>query len=365
MRIAILLLVSTLGLVAGCGQKSETSTAAKQSQTAQASSQRLAITTVEVTTADVPVILETVGEVQSKIAPEVDAEIPGRVIQLLVDVGDAVTKGQPLARLDKSSIELERDASRAEQRRLTALVSNQESIVKRYHELAQSSFVSKNSLDEVDSQLTALREQLTAAQARLAVAEDQLAKTTIVAPIDGVIDARQVAVGDYVKDGVPIFKMTDTSALRVTMVFPEPALLQLRIGTPLKIRTAVDYDKIIPAAITEIRPLVETMNKGVVAYADLKNSPAARAGASAYVQAILAVHKNSLVVPQLSVVRRPAGEVVYFIGTDNKAAERVVRTGARFDDKIEILSGLAAGERVAVDGAGFLTNGAAVDIKQN
>jgi len=60
----------------------------------------MAITTANVTAEDVPIILETVGEVQSKSVPTVDAEISGRIIQLLVDVGDAVKKGQVIARLD-------------------------------------------------------------------------------------------------------------------------------------------------------------------------------------------------------------------------------------------------------------------------
>lgn len=360
MKILILVLIVSLGFVVGCGRQAEESAATKKSEPEKRS---VAITTVNVVAEDVPIILETVGEIQSKSAPTVDAEIPGRVIQLLVDVGDVVKKGQVIARLDRTSVDLERDATQAELRRLTAVVNNQESTVRRYQELSQSSFVSKNSLDEVESQLAALREQLAVAHAKLSQAEDHANKASIISPIDGLVDARLVAVGDYVKDGAPIFKVADTGKLRVVMVFPEPALSKLRIGTPLRVKTAVDYDRVIRLAITEIRPYVETANKGIVAYADVNDPRVSRAGASAYVQAILETHKNALIVPQLSVVQRPAGEVVYVIGKDNKAVERIVHTGANFDGKIEILSGLAKGERVAVDGSGFLTDGASVELK--
>lgn len=359
-----IILIVTLSLIAGCGHKTEEPVAEGRSQAAsQSASRNLAITTAEVVTEDVPITLETVGEIQSKTAPLVDAEIPGRITQLLVEVGDAVRKGQALAKLDTPGIELERDAAQAEQRRLMALVNNQEATVKRYQDLSQGNFVSRNALDEVESQLAALRQQLAAAQSKLSLTEDQLKKSTITSPIDGMIDGRLVAVGDYVKDGMPIFKVADTGTLRVVMVFPEPALPKLRVGTPLKIRTAVAYERVIKLAITEIRPYVETANKGIVAYADVRDPHASHAGGSAAVQAILEIHKNALVVPQLSVVRRPAGEVVYFIGSDNRAVERMVRSGAHFDGKIEILSGLAKGERIAVDGAGFLTDGAGVEVK--
>ena len=80
----------------------------------------------------------------------------------------------------------------------------------------------------------------------------------------------------------------------------------VREGTPLTVMTAVNPGEVFTAAITEIRPQVESANKGVVAYADLPDARLTRAGASAAVWATLAVHDNAMVVPQLSLVRRPA-----------------------------------------------------------
>jgi hypothetical protein len=71
--------------------------------------------------------------------------------------------------------------------------------------------------------------------------------------------------------------------------------------------------------------------------------------------------ENAVVVPEQSVVLRPAGKVVYLV-QDGKAVQRVVETGVRKDGRIEIVSGLAGGETVAADGAGFLTNNAPVAI---
>ncbi len=108
---------------------------------------------------------------------------------------------------------------------------------------------------------------------------------------------------------------------------------------------------------------MESANKGVVAYADVPEPGLTRAGATAAVWATLAVHEDSIVVPQLSLVRRPAGEVVYVVGSDDKVIERLVVSGARLEAGIEIVEGLQPGERVVVDGAGFLSDGAKVEVK--
>lgn len=358
-RRVILLLVAVL-LGSGCGKKAE-----EQAGKPQAAQQAVAVTTMTAATADVPVMLDgVVGEIQNVTAPTISAEVAGRVTQLLVDVGDQIKKGQTLARLDSSARVLERDAAQADERRVQAQINNQEAQSQRLHELAKSNFVSKEQLDLAETQLTALREELAAARARVALAQDHIHRSVIVAPVAGRVDARLVSVGDYVKDGGALFKLADSGVLRLVMVFPEPAITMVRVGTPLKVLTAADMTRRFDAVITEVRPMIETANKGVVAYADLKEPGLNRAGGSADVQAIITVHKGAVVVPQLSLVRRPGGEMVYVIGADNKAQQRRVVSGVRLDDRIEIVEGLQAGEQIAVDGAGFLTDGVSVEIKQ-
>jgi RND family efflux transporter MFP subunit len=346
-------------LVSACGKSQDK----PAETTASAPERAIAVTLTEAKAGAVPIVLEAVGDVQSIKAPTIGAEVAGRVTELLVDVGDVVAKGDALGQLDRSGILLELDVARAEQSRVKALTVNQELVVKRQHDLKKKSFVSDSAIDEAEAQLRALREQLKVAKAQVALAEYKLGKSTITAPFSGKIDGRFVSEGDYVKDGAPLFSIADTEALRLVMVFPEPAMGTLRKGTPLKVMTAVNPERRFDAAITEIRPQVESSNKGVVAYADLPDPGLTHAGASASVWATLAVHENAIVLPQLSLVRRPAGEVVYVVGADNRVSERKVVSGVRLEEGIEIVKGLQPGERVAVDGAGFLTDGTLVEVK--
>ncbi len=348
-------------LVAGCGKATD----GKPVETNAAAPERgVAVTVTEARAAAVPIVLEVVGEVQSIAAPKIGAEIAGRVTRVLVDVGDVVAQGDELGQLDRSSILLELDVARAERGRVEAMVANQDLVVKRQRGLKEKNFVSTSAVDEAEAQLRALHEELEVAKARVALAEYRLRKSTITAPLAGKVDARFVSVGDYVKDGASLFTLADTEALRLVMVFPEPAMNRLRKGIPLKVMTAVNPGLLFDAVVTEIRPQVESANKGVVVYAALPDPGLTRAGSSATAWATLEVHENAVVVPQLSLVRRPAGEVVYVIGADNRAVERKVVSGARLESGIEIVEGLQPGERVAVDGAGFLSDGVKVALKQ-
>ncbi len=357
--IALITLTGVL-LVSACG----TTTEEKADETSSDTQERtIAVTATEAKATMVPIVLEVAGDVQSIKAPTIGAEISGRVTQVLVEVGDVVAEGEVLGQLDRSGILLELDVARAEEGRAKALTTNEELAVKRLNDLKKKNFVSTSDIDAAEAQLRALREELEVAKARVALAEYKLSKTTIQAPLAGKVDARFVSVGDYIKDGAPLFTIADTDALRLVMVFPEQAMNQLRMGTPLKVKTAVNPGLSFDAVISEIRPQLESATKGAVAYADLSDPGLTRAGASALVTATLAVHENSIVIPQLSLVRRPAGEVVYVIGAGNKVSERPVVSGVQLDNGIEIVKGLHPGERVVVDGAGFLSNGVKVEVQ--
>jgi len=359
----LITLLSAMLLLSACSKEADDKDKALNKESASLQG-AIAVTATEVKTQAVPIVLEAVGEVQSIKAPKIGAEVAGRVTQLLVDVGDVVAKGDVLGELDRSGILLELDVARAERSRVKALTTNQELVLRRQQDLKKKSFVSESAIDDAKAQLRALREQLKVAKAQVALAEYKLSKTIITAPLAGKIDSRIVSVGDYVKDGAALFTIADTETLRIQMVFPEPAMAQLHKGTPLKVITAVNPGNKFDATITEIRPQVESANKGVVAYADLADPSLTRAGASAAVWATLAVHEDAVVIPQTSLVQRPAGEVVYVIGANNKVSEHVVISGARLENSIEIVKGIEPGVQVVVDGAGFLTDGVAVEIKQ-
>ena len=124
-------------------------------------------------------------------------------------------------------------------------------------------------------------------------------------------------------------------------------------------------DRELQARIDEIKPTVTTQNRALDAIVKFDNDGTFRGGGSVNAKIVIAVRENALTVPEASVVLRPAGKVVYVVQEqDGKltAQQRLVETGARQEGYYEVLKGLQPGDRVAVDGAGFLTNGAAVAL---
>ena len=123
-----------------------------------------------------------------------------------------------------------------------------------------------------------------------------------------------------------------------------------------------DPDKPVEGRVKEIRPTIGSSNRSSDAVIEITNPGNWKPGASVNGAVVIAEHPDAVVVPETSVVLRPAGTVVYVI-KDQHAAQVIVQTGVKQAGLVEILSGLKAGETVALDGAGYLSNKAAVAVR--
>ncbi len=168
---------------------------------------QVSITAAEAAARPVEVLEESVGYIDTLTAPLVAAEVAGRLVEVRVDVGQAVKAGAVLARIDAVDYENELRSTSAEVGRLKALVDNQRRVVERYRSLGRDEFVSETALDEAESQLKALTEQLATASARRDMATRGVSKTTVLAPVDGVIQQRLVSKGTYVANGQALFEI--------------------------------------------------------------------------------------------------------------------------------------------------------------
>ncbi|MDP1983778.1 MAG: hypothetical protein Q8K23_14615, partial [Sulfuritalea sp.] len=125
--------------------------------------------------------------------------------------------------------------------------------------------------------------------------------------------------------------------------------------------------KVFASRIKDIRPGIVEGSRTLDVLVDVDNDGSLRGGGTVNAAVILSARAEALTVPEQSIVLRPAGKVVYVIAEadgQKKAQQKPVKVGAKRGGRIEILEGLAGGETIALDGAGFLTNGAAVAIKE-
>mgnify|MGYP000668147336 CR=1 FL=1 len=161
--------------------------------------------------------LETPGQVHSRSAPTLAAEVTGRITRVAADTGDAIEQGQLLAETDTSTLVLQQQAARAAIERLEVHIANGERRVERLEKLSAKNLSSQTQLDDAREQLEAFKADHKAAVAQLAIVEDSLTKSRVVAPVSGVIQRRLIATGDFVSRGQPLFEITRPDELQAEL----------------------------------------------------------------------------------------------------------------------------------------------------
>lgn len=351
MKSKIVLLIGAALVLSACGED-------------EASGPEERATAVTVTAVESQAVERTelaVGRLRANTAPAVSAETAGRIARIHADVGDRVEAGDLLAEIDPEVQRIAVNSARAERARLRALLANQQRQVERFERLAAQRSVAEDRLDEAETQLESIKAQLEAAQARLEDAEYNLEQARIVSPVSGVVQARLVSVGDYVSPGVRVYELVASKALRAFLPLPEHLQDRIAIGQSVRLSVPARPGEQIEAEVSDLRPTVGEGSRAIELIVGLDNPGSWRPGGSVTARIVLE-QREGLVVPPTSLIRRPDGEVVYIVDGE-RAAERKVQVGLRGEGWIEIVDGVEADERVVVDGAGFLSDGALLDIK--
>lgn len=318
------------------------------------------ITVSEVKNQAIEITETTLGSLEGLIDPTISAEVAARVINVHVNPGDPVQKGQLLATLDPTDFSLQRNEAQAEVARVQALLENQIKTVERNQTLVNKNFISQNAVDTEVANQKVLKQQLAAASARVASINNNSGKTKIYSPITGIVEKKLVDTGDFVNVGSPIVQIISKQKLRAHLPFPESIGAHLKPGLKVRLSTPTTPNT-IETVVLELKPLVAEGNRTIDVIANVVNEAGWQPGASVTGEVVLGTQEATIMVPEQSVILRPAGSVVYVV-KENVAHQAVVQTGDRQHGLIEIKSGLQAGDIVAVDGAGFLTDLARITL---
>lgn len=319
------------------------------------------ITTTRAERRDVPVLIGTVGRLESLAAPLVAAEIEARVISIAVDAGAVLAAGDTIAELDPTAAELELRAARADADRIGTLLANEERRLARIRELHAKGSVSREQLDDAEARHATLRAEQQSARARLGIADEQRRKTTVRAPIAGRVERRLASVGDFAKRGTPLVEMATSERLRALLPFPESRAGELSPGQTVFLDSPLAPQRRAEGRIAELRPAVGGANRALWVIVELDNPGGWRPEGTVRASVLLATRPAAVVVPVQALVRRPAGEVVYVV-QGARVTERAIRTGERLEGMVEIREGLVGDETLALEGAAFLSDGASVRV---
>jgi RND family efflux transporter MFP subunit len=299
------------------------------------------------------------GTVISRNDARLSAEVPGRLTEVL-DVGVSVRAGDVVATIEDTVLRLSHAELQAEVTRAEARLRFLESDEKRFTQLAESNLAATTQLEQTRSDRDVARGDLEVAKARLDQSTDQLERTRIVAPYDGVVVERLMMPGERVTEGSPVVRLVDHANLEVIARAPLEYYRFVQRGQELELRTG---DNEIMATVRTVVAVGDLNNHQFELRLDLDGSPFP-VGQTLRVSIPVSDSREVLAVPRDALVLRPGGLAVFVIDDDNTARRVPVTTGAGQGADIEISGGVSPGERVVIRGNERLEPGQEVNIVQ-
>ena len=290
----------------------------------------------------------------------IGTEIGGlRLVDVRVNVGDVVKKGQLLARIASETIEAELAQAKASVDEAHAMSVEASSNAARSRQLRDQNFISAQQVVQSEAAEQAAAARLAAAKARIQSAQLRLAQTRIVAQDEGIISSRTATVGSLAQPGQELFRLIRQNRLewRAEVTAGELALIQP--GQEVRLLTAGDVQ--VKGTVRIAAPTVDAQTRTGIVYVDLPVGSPARAGTFGRGQFDLG-QAQALTLPQSAVLQRDGFNYVFQIEGADKVLLTKVGVGRRVGDRIEITEGLKPDVRVVASGAGFLTDGDTVRV---
>jgi RND family efflux transporter MFP subunit len=334
---------------------------------------------------------EALGTVRARTTAAVAPQVMGRLTGVAVSEGSVVAAGALLATIDDTTVRAELSSAEgavaeaeAARDEVDGAISQSEAgkalaekTFERFRKLLEGKVVTQQEFDEVEMRRTVAVKDLERAQqkraqvsakiaqakGRAAAARAMLAWTRVIAPFAGVIVEKRADAGSMAIPGVPLFVLEDPRRHRIEMFVSETYLPLLRKGTPLRVVLDADPGNPFSAVVTEVVPEIDPASRTFTVKADL---PAGRARSGQSGKVRFAAGKGTvLAVPKRAITRAGGSDGVFTVDArDNVARLSVITVGAEFGDRVEVLSGIEDGARVALSPIDKLSDGARVEVRR-
>jgi RND family efflux transporter MFP subunit len=291
------------------------------------------------------------------------AEVAGAVLQVFVDAGQPVSEGTVLARIDDAAVRDATMSARSAVTQATVAAQQAEKELQRSRALASAGAIAERDVEGAERANLGAQAALADAKARLSAAEKNLRNTQVRAPFAGIVAEKSVSPGDIVAPGAAMFTVIDPRSLRVDASVPAVALGDVRIGAPVTF-TVNGADRALQGRITRIAPMVNPQTKQVAIQASVPNNAGVLV-AGLFVEGRVASQKRLGVLVPEQAVDQTGGIGPNVMRLKGGKVERVdVQLGLRDEDaeRVEITSGLAAGDTVLLGAARGISVGVSVTV---
>jgi RND family efflux transporter MFP subunit len=315
--------------------------------------------------ANVPVPVTAVGTTEPYARATPGTRLLGRVAVVSFEEGQQVKAGDVLVRIEGGDLSAKRQQAASALREVEAVRANAEAQVRRIRNLFEEHAVSKQSLDETETAYERAKANVVAAEGALMEVDANLGYTAVASPLDGIVVQKFVEPGDMAAPGAPLFTVEQQNPMKVTVQISERDLPYIQVSQPVVVRVeATRHSKDLHGRVEAVIPSGDPRSRTFEVRVVLENKDSTlQSGMFARVQ----FQKDSrpgLLIPATAVVQHGQLQGVYVLDGDHVHL-RWVRLGKVFGDRVEVISGLSAGDEIITVGLSGLLDGQKVEVVDN
>lgn len=311
---------------------------------------------------NIPDVLQAVGTVRAAETSDLASQMMGNIVEMKVQEGDWVHRGQVLAVLDESqpraAVDRATAAELAAQQQLGAAETDlalAESTLKRTQYLYEQKVVSQQEFEDVKARQEAdlarsdvAKAGLAQARAALKEARTSLDYTRIRAPFNGIVTHRKADFGALASPGMPIFTVEDTRRYRLEVAVNENDVRYARAGEKVSIAVEAIGEAALKGKVVQIVPAADPASRAFLVKIDLPADPRLRSGLFGRAE-FYRGKQQTLLIPRSAVVERGQLQSVFVLDQNNVASLRYITLGKSSGPEIEVLSGLQSGDRLVAN----------------
>jgi multidrug efflux system membrane fusion protein len=339
--------------------------------TTAAAPPKVPVTVTEAAQRDVPIYYDALGTVQAFNTVSIRAQVTGQIVSINFRQGQEVHKGDVLARIDAAPFKANLDQSVAKKSEDQAQLIDAEKDLARFTTLVKKDFETQQNVDLQQAKVDQLKATIDADQGAIEASQTQLDFATIVAPIDGVVGFRQLDLGNIIHptDVNPLTVLTQIKPSQVIFTLPQSDLGPVREAMLHGNVSVLAFDQNDKQQLAEgqlllINNQIDQATSTIQLKAEFPNSDERLwPGEFVRIRILITTQKNAVTVPSVAVQRGPEGLYVWVVKQDSTVEQRPITAQIVSEDTAIATKGLAAGERVVLNGQSRLDVGTHVDIR--
>ena len=304
------------------------------------------------------------GSLEPDWSATVRAEVSGPIVRTYAESGDRVANGALLARIDDRAIRDVYLSARAAVRTAESMAAQARRDLTRTETLVKAGAVAQQAEEQQRVSVQNSEGSLADAQARLASAEKQLRATEVRAPDKGVVSDRAVQAGDVVQPGAALFTVVDPSRMKLVAAVPAQELGEVRVGAPVEFTVSGYPGRVFAGRVERINPVADPTTGQVEITVELPNTAGQLVGGLFAEGRVASQTHTGIVIPESAVDARGLRPVVRVL-EQGTVARVEVEIGLRdaATDRVEITSGLSAGDTLLLGAAQGIAPGTPVRVR--